>query len=103
MTQLQDDLAALRIDRADETGSGRRWLVWLVVLAVLGGIAFGSWRWLTRERPVAVQVATVSSRDVGMRASVLNATGYVTARRRATVSSKVRAVSALSSARLAVM
>ena len=36
-----------------------------------------------------VEVATVSERAAGTQASVLNASGYVTARRRATVSSKV--------------
>jgi multidrug efflux pump subunit AcrA (membrane-fusion protein) len=38
---------------------------------------------------VAVEVASVSERAAGTQASVLNASGYVTARRRATVSSKV--------------
>jgi RND family efflux transporter MFP subunit len=89
MTELQDELAALRIDRTDESGSSRRWIGWVVMLLLLGGAGVAGWAWLTRERPVEVQVATVSSRDPGMRAAVLNATGYVTARRRATVSSKV--------------
>jgi RND family efflux transporter MFP subunit len=42
-----------------------------------------------RQRPVEVQVATVTERPVGTQAAVLNASGYVTARRRATVSSKI--------------
>ena len=49
----------------------------------------GGWLWLTRERPVQVEVASVTERAAGTQASVLNASGYVTARRRATVSSKV--------------
>ncbi len=89
MTELQDDLAALRIDRGDEAPRSRRWVGWLIVGIVLAGIAVGVWKWLTRERPVEVQVATVTSREAGTRATVLKATGYVTARRRATVSSKV--------------
>src|SRR5687768_15680592 len=89
MTELQDDLAALRIDRGDEPPRSRRWIGWLIVAIALAGIGFGGWRWLTCERPVEVQVATVTSREAGTRAGVLNATGYVTARRRATVSSKV--------------
>ena len=36
-----------------------------------------------------MEIATVSSRQAGTQAAVLNATGYVTARRRATVSSKI--------------
>ena len=39
--------------------------------------------------PLEVEVAAVTSRAAGTQASVLNASGYVTARRRATVSSKV--------------
>ena len=49
----------------------------------------GAWWWFSRERPIAVEIATVSSRQAGTQAAVLNATGYVTARRRATVSSKI--------------
>ena len=53
------------------------------------GAGAGGWWWFTRERPIEVEIATVSSRQAGTQASVLNATGYVTARRRATVSSKI--------------
>ena len=42
-----------------------------------------------RERPVEVQAAAVTERAAGTQAAVLNASGYVTARRRATVSSKI--------------
>jgi RND family efflux transporter MFP subunit len=45
--------------------------------------------WFTRERPIEIAVATVTERPVGTQAAVLNASGYVTARRRATVSSKI--------------
>src|SRR5688572_6074694 len=89
MTELKDDLAALRIDREPEEKPRSRWSVWLVGLALLAGAGFVVSAWLGRERPVAVQVAVVSSRGAGVQAAVLNASGYVTARRRATVSSKV--------------
>jgi RND family efflux transporter MFP subunit len=49
----------------------------------------GGWVWATRERPIEVQVAPVAERPRGTQAAVLNASGYVTARRRATVSSKI--------------
>ncbi|ODS52156.1 MAG: hypothetical protein ABS36_18595 [Acidobacteria bacterium SCN 69-37] len=88
MTDLKDELAALRIDRDDEM-PGRPWLKWMALLVLLVGIAGVAWWWLTRERPVTVQVAAVTSRGAGVQAAVLNASGYVTARRRATVSSKV--------------
>ena len=55
----------------------------------MGAAGSGAWYWLNRERPVEVEVATVTERAAGTQASVLNASGYVTARRRATVSSKV--------------
>jgi RND family efflux transporter MFP subunit len=89
MTDLKDDLAALRIERAAETNGGRRWMVWCVASGLLVAIAAGIWLWLHRERPLEVQAAAVTSRASGVQAAVLNASGYVTARRRATVSSKV--------------
>jgi len=89
MTELQDDLAALRIEREPEDAPRRRWIVWLVVLLLLGVAGAAAVTWFGRERPAEVQVATVSSRGAGVQAAVLNASGYVTARRRATVSSKV--------------
>jgi RND family efflux transporter MFP subunit len=89
MTDLKQDLAALRIDREpDGTGAGR-WVAWVVVLLLFGGAGVGAWKWVTRERPIEVQVSTVTERAAGAQAAVLNASGYVTARRRATVSSKI--------------
>ena len=85
MPDLKDDLAALRIDRAPERGS-RRWVTWLVVVLLLAGAGSGAWMWATRERPIEVEAAPVTQRAAGSQASVLNASAYVTARRRATVS-----------------
>src|SRR5262245_19790559 len=89
VTDLKADLAALRIERAPERHGGNRWLKWLVLLIVLASAGVGVWRWMARERPVEVQITTVSERASGEQAAVLNASGYVTARRRATVSSKI--------------
>ncbi|MBA3948965.1 MAG: biotin/lipoyl-binding protein, partial [Acidobacteria bacterium] len=88
MTDLQSDLAALRLDHRDDEPRG--WVKW-VVLAVLILAAGGAAAWWTmgRERPVEVEVAPVVERRAGEVPAVLNATGYVTARRQATVSSKV--------------
>jgi HlyD family secretion protein len=91
MTPLMVDKATLdglRIARPDvDERSGRKWLVIIpIVLLVIGGIAWA----LLRNRAVDVKVAT--ARGVTGAAgggSVLNASGYVTARRQATVSSKV--------------
>jgi RND family efflux transporter MFP subunit len=88
MSDLKDDLAALRIERAPESPS-RRWIGWALVAVLVGGAGIGAWLWIRRERPVDVQTASVTVRSAGTQAAVLNATGYVTARRRATVSSKI--------------
>ena len=84
-----DDLSALRIEREPLRPGGARWVKWLVLLVVLGGAAAGGWLWLNREQPISVEVVAATERAAGTQASVLNASGYVTARRRATVSSKV--------------
>ncbi len=89
MPDLKDDLAALRLEREPESHTSRRWIGWLVLAVLLLAAGGGAWWWFTRERPIEVEVASVSSRQAGAQASVLNATGYVTARRRATVSSKI--------------
>jgi RND family efflux transporter MFP subunit len=89
MADLRQDLEALRIERAPDRPGAARWIVWTGLLILLTALGVAGWRWVTRERPVDVQVATVSTRAAGTQASVLNASGYVTARRRATVSSKI--------------
>jgi RND family efflux transporter MFP subunit len=83
------ELGGLRIDRTPTRKSPSRWLVWVVLLLLLLGGGAGVAYWLTRERAIEVQVASVTQRAAGQQAAVLNASGYVTARRRATVSSKI--------------
>jgi HlyD family secretion protein len=89
VTDLKQDLAALRIEREPDRPGVARWIVWIVVLVLIGGAGVVAWKWATRQRPIEVQVAVVSERAAGTQAAVLNASGYVTARRRATVSSKI--------------
>lgn len=89
MPDLKDELAALRIEREPDRGGPPRRVAWLVVLLALAAGGFAAWRWVSRHRPVEVEVAAVSERAAGAQAVVLNASGYVTARRRATVSSKI--------------
>jgi len=88
MPDLKDDLAALRIERQPDRPA-RRWIAWVVLLVVAALAGVAGWRWVTRERPIEVETAIVSERAAGAQAAVLNATGYVTARRRATVASKI--------------
>lgn len=86
-------LKELRIDRdaPDEGSSGRRrlWIGVGVGAALLAIVALAAW-FLSREKPVEVQVAVARPMPaVGAGTSVLDATGYVTARRQATVSAKI--------------
>jgi RND family efflux transporter MFP subunit len=88
MPDIREDLAALRIERPPERPR-RRWIAWssLVILVCAAGVA--AWQWSTRERPIQVETVVVLERAAGTQAAVLNASGYVTARRRATVASKI--------------
>jgi HlyD family secretion protein len=91
MNDLSADLASLRIDRTARPQSDRPWARWATGLVLVLAVAATGWWWITRERSVAVRVVPVEVRgagDVSARA-VLNASGYVTARRRATLSSRV--------------
>jgi RND family efflux transporter MFP subunit len=88
-TTRDDDLSALRIEREPLRTRPRRWLTWVLLLVLAAGAGAGAWFWVRRARPIDVEVTTVTERAAGTQASVLNASGYVTARRRATVSSKV--------------
>src|SRR6476659_6302522 len=89
VTNLQD-LAALRIDQSARAGGSRRGL-WITVLVIVIAAAAGGWVWSKRVEAASVTAApVVASRGAGAVAgAVLNASGYVTARRRATVSAKV--------------
>jgi RND family efflux transporter MFP subunit len=62
---------------------------WFILAVVIAGAAFAVWSWIGRDRPIPVQVASITVRPAGTQAAVLNASGYVTARRRATVSAKI--------------
>ncbi len=91
MTESRQALDALRIDRAPElppTGAGRR-VLWIVLaLLVVAAAVVGLLRWRRGAALPRVVTATVQAVGGGSPA-VLDASGYVTARRQATVSSKV--------------
>ena len=80
-------LEQLKIEREPERDSRRRrWPIALVALALLAAAAW----WLFFKPEAALTVSTAVAREISNQAAstVLNASGYVTARRQATVSSK---------------
>jgi RND family efflux transporter MFP subunit len=81
-------LDGLRISRPDVEAPSRKrwWIIVPVLLVIVAGIAWA----VTRSRAIEVKVAPVRAVAAGSGGgAVLNASGYVTARRQATVSSKV--------------
>lgn len=87
-------LESLRIDEhqrrapsANSLGDMRTWMVGMAVVAALATAA----AWWTLQRPVDVSTAVAAQREAGAARTdaVLQASGHVTARRRATVSSEV--------------
>jgi hypothetical protein len=88
VTNLQDDLASLRIDHHARGGAPRRGM-WITLVVLIAAAGAGVWFWTQRVQAAVVKTATVTAQQGGAGAAgaVLNASGYVTASRRATVSS----------------
>ena len=83
-------LSQLRIDRGGTDAEPSRRGLWVGLAVVALAIGAGAWLWLGRAQPLAVTVvAAAPMATAGGSASVLDATGYITARRIATVSAKV--------------
>jgi HlyD family secretion protein len=81
-------LDELRIDRSRaKEGRPAVWVTLFILLVT--GAAVIAWWWLSQNRAPVVAVALVEAGDNDVTSAILNASGYVTARRRATVSSKV--------------
>lgn len=88
-TAPRHDLSSLRIDEHARTSrvSWTRWLpIVLLVLIVLVGAGF-----MLRSRTPVVELGTAHTTQAGQRATLLNASGYVTPRRRATIAAKITA------------
>jgi RND family efflux transporter MFP subunit len=86
-----DSLSTLRIERSGPaTGGANRTVLYISIASVLVAVAAGVWFFL-RPKPTEVTtvVAEADSSGPSMGSSVLNASGYVVARRMATVSSKI--------------
>ena len=93
MPDPKPSLDALRIDRSGQRGvseAGRGGVLkWLVILGLAG--AAGFWYWKGRETlpEVTTVMVRAESGTAAARSTLLNGSGYITARRAATVSSKV--------------
>lgn len=90
MTDTRDRLAELKIDRGAAAPDGRRWL-WPAA-ALVAVLAAGATWFLVGTADGATLVETETARRAPSAAaagSVLDASGYVTARREATVSSEI--------------
>jgi len=84
------DLSGLKIDaRARRIPANRRWVLLSAGLVALLLVAGGLYAFL-REAVAEVEVATVRA-DKGGRPTLLNASGYVTPRQRATIAAKITA------------
>jgi RND family efflux transporter MFP subunit len=92
MNSPADLLKELRIDRSAPPPSPPRRGLWIALagVAVLLLVAGAAWAWFGRDQGIEVRTATVVAiGNGGASNSVLDATGYVVARRMATVSSKI--------------
>ena len=93
MDERSSLLGQLRIDRSDRVEtSHRRWVWWVAAAVVLVGIGLAAWfTWGAWQGvPVSVVTAELLPTDVAVGpGSILDASGYVVARRKATVSSKI--------------
>jgi HlyD family secretion protein len=84
------DLGSLRIDDSHRSSSswGKRLSIFFGLLVVLGGLSgavFTFWN----QKPVVEVVLVQKSANNGGREALLNASGYVTPRRRATIAAKI--------------
>jgi len=81
-------LDGLRIDRATAPRGRTPVALALIALVVLGAAVGLTW-WFNRPKAAVVRTVVVQEATSGGEKTLLNASGYVTARREATVSSKV--------------
>ncbi len=85
---LKPDLSSLRISDTKRTNpsSSGRW-IWVALVVILLGL-LGAAAFAFRNRKVEVEVA-MATRPANGPVGVLNASGYVTPRRRATIAAKI--------------
>src|SRR6202162_3710834 len=87
---IKPDLGSLRIGDAHRkagAGAGKRFVIIVLVILPLAAIAAAAYA-LRSQKPM-VQVMTATKTEAGGRQSLLNASGYVTPRQRATIAAKI--------------
>jgi RND family efflux transporter MFP subunit len=84
------DLGSLRIDDRHRSGGtwGKRLAIFFGLLVVLGGLSGAVFTFWNQKPVVEVTVVQKAANDSG-REALLNASGYVTPRRRATIAAKI--------------
>ena len=96
MSELRNDLAALKIERHHDAPPTRRWTLFLLLPAAL--FLGGAYVLRLRNQPVEVATARVTKTEVSAAslsesnagAPLLTASGYIVARRKAVVSAKIQ-------------
>lgn len=89
MNTSNELLKELRIDRSEAPPPRRGiWIVLAIVVAVLA-LGGATWAFFGRDSAPELRMATVIKLGTGSRGAVLDASGYVVARRVATVSAKI--------------
>jgi RND family efflux transporter MFP subunit len=86
---VKPDLGSLRIhdDKRKSSGLGKKIVFVALPVLLLAGIVVAAYSF-RNQKPV-VEVAAASKADVGGRQTLLNASGYVTPRQRATIAAKI--------------
>jgi RND family efflux transporter MFP subunit len=87
-----ETLGSLRIDRStvEESGSGKKIVVWsIVVVVIIAAVVLGFFFFGGKTTEVTTITAQAESTGPSLGNAVLNASGYVVARRMATASSKI--------------
>jgi RND family efflux transporter MFP subunit len=85
------DLGSLRIDDRHRSGGswGKRLAIFFGLLVVVAGLSGGVYALWNQKPVVEVTVAQKPAAGLGGREALLNASGYVTPRRRATIAAKI--------------
>lgn len=96
MSELRNDLAALKIERGSQGAGPRRWPILLLLPALL--FLGGAYYFRFTSQPLEVATAKVTKAEVSAEtisagnagAPLLTASGYIVARRKAVVSAKIQ-------------